>query len=475
MNLKHENKAGFQRSRLKLYLFFFALYLFLLSGAGNITARATEKGAEADVSASPSPSPSPTISENVIRIVIDPGHGGENEGGKYGIYTEKYMNMVVANAMKEELEKYEGIAVYMTRTEDVDMSLEERAAYADEVKADFFFCLHFNTSKNHTLYGSEVWVSAFNECYAEGKTFGELCLNELDSLELYRRGVKTRLNQKGTDYYGVIKNCTSYGIPSCIIEHCHIDHPEDEGRYENEEKLKALGVLDATAVAKFYGLSSKKLGVNYKNFKKPEVPVPTDVVKPDDTKPERVSLTCLRVKEETGEINILLTGEDKDSGLLYYDYSLNGGKTFSRLQRWDSGSDSLETTIQAASAEKINLVCRVYNGYDLYTETEMLEIPSFSGTKTDISADNPAISTENDRVEDFTVGEEDSVQDEEFYNGESNNKKENVSRTTGNTEVSRFLLILVLSLLIALLIVLMIVKTAMKQSRRKKRHRRRGR
>ncbi|MDE6952061.1 MAG: N-acetylmuramoyl-L-alanine amidase, partial [Lachnospiraceae bacterium] len=114
-----------------------------------------------------------------IRIAIDPGHGGENLGAQYKGYTEKYMTMVVAKAMMEELQKYEGVEVFLTRTEDTELSLQQRADYAKEVEADFLFCLHFNMSEYHTLYGTEVWVSAFGNCYAEGKSFGELCLNEL--------------------------------------------------------------------------------------------------------------------------------------------------------------------------------------------------------------------------------------------------------------------------------------------------------
>ena len=38
--------------------------------------------------------------------------------------------MIVATAMKEELEKYEGVEVYLTRDVDKDMSLEERVEFA---------------------------------------------------------------------------------------------------------------------------------------------------------------------------------------------------------------------------------------------------------------------------------------------------------------------------------------------------------
>ena len=41
-----------------------------------------------------------------VVIVLDPGHGGTNLGAEHEGYTEKEMTMVVAKAMKEELEKY---------------------------------------------------------------------------------------------------------------------------------------------------------------------------------------------------------------------------------------------------------------------------------------------------------------------------------------------------------------------------------
>ena len=81
-----------------------------------------------------------------IVVVLDPGHGGENLGAQYDGYTEKDLTMAVASAMEEELKKYDGIEVYVTRQGDEDMSLKERADFAASKNADFLFCLHFNTS-----------------------------------------------------------------------------------------------------------------------------------------------------------------------------------------------------------------------------------------------------------------------------------------------------------------------------------------
>lgn len=76
------------------------------------------------------------LAKRDIVIVIDPGHGGSNMGAEYNGVTEKEATLKVAAAMKAELEKYEGVVVYVTRTSDEDMELAERAAFAGSVKAD---------------------------------------------------------------------------------------------------------------------------------------------------------------------------------------------------------------------------------------------------------------------------------------------------------------------------------------------------
>ena len=422
-----------------------------------------------------------------VKIVIDPGHGGENLGAQYKGYTEKYMTMVVAGAMAEELRKYEGVEVFLTRTDDVELSLQQRADYAKEVGADFVFCLHFNMSENHTLYGTEVWISAFGKCYAEGKGFGELCLNELCTLDLYRRGVKTRLGKDGTDYYGLIKHCQEYKIPAAIIEHCHLDHHEDDGRYETTEAMKRLGVLDATAVAKYYGLYSPTLEADYRKYEKQKVEVPDTVMKPDDTAPGNVSLTCLRTKAETGEVNILLTGEDAESGLLYYDYSLDGGKTYSGLQKWEAAGTELECTLKVPVHEDIVLKCRVYNGYDLDTETGTVEIAALQGkAESDGGSVLPGTDVSGQEVnapgtgEGETAGGEESVETSgsvhqinmSWYE-RKDAEKERDKVLIDSEDVSRFLWLAILGLLVSVLILLMIVRAVCR--RKQKRARRRGR
>lgn len=314
-----------------------------------------------------------------VIVVLDPGHGGENLGAQYEGYTEKEINMIVAKAMKEELEEYEGIKVYMTRENDKDMSLEERAEYAKSVNADMLYCLHFNMSEEHNKFGAEVWVSAFGERYQQGYTFAAVEMELLEGLGLYSRGIKTRLNDEGEDYYGIIRHATARDLTAVLIEHCHLDQANDQEFYDSEEKLELFGRLDATAVAKYYGLSSEVLGVDYSTYEKLEIPKSSSVMKPDLSPPDICVIEVEQVNENTGDVAVSVSAQDYDGYILYYSYSYDGGETFSDLQKWESGaSDSLSFTMKVPSGIVPEIVVNVYNGYDQITESNRVSLPSMS-------------------------------------------------------------------------------------------------
>ncbi len=319
----------------------------------------------------------PVHAAEPVVVVLDPGHGGANLGAEYEDYTEKEMTMAVAKAMKEELEKYEDIEVYLTHEGDKDMSLEERAAFARNMNADFLFCLHFNMSENHNLFGAEVWVSAFGDKYQKGYTFASVEMELLEKEGLYSRGIKTRLNDKGEDYYGILRHATAMDVPAALIEHCHLDQANDQDFYNSEEKLKRFGILDATAVAKYFGLRSEILGVDYSNYKNVEVAEPVMPVKPDTTEPDVCVLEVGKVDAQTGEVTLNVSAADYDSYILYYSYSYDGGETFSDLQRWEPrGTDHISFSMKVPSGILGEAVVNVYNGYDRITESNHVSLPS---------------------------------------------------------------------------------------------------
>lgn len=325
--------------------------------------------------------------EKPIVVVLDPGHGGENLGAEYGDYTEKEMTLILAEAMKEELEKYEGIEVYLTREEDKDMSLKQRVEYAVCVDADFLFCLHFNMSVHHNLFGAEVWVSAFGEEYSRGYSFASIMMDMFTEKGLYSRGIKTKLNEEGTDYYGILRHAQSNGLSAALIEHCHLDQINDQPFYGTNEQLREFGRLDAAAVAKYYGLKSEELGIDYSDYKKEEVPIPEGAVKPDKTMPDICDIKVLDVEDETGKVTVAVSAEDYDSYILYYSYSYNGGKFYSDLQKWEPrNTDRQVFTIEIPEGMMPGMmpeiVIRAYNGFDVFKESKHYFLPPIKYGKT---------------------------------------------------------------------------------------------
>ncbi len=80
-------------------------------------------------------------------IVIDAGHGGDEEGAKGPDGTlEKNVTLSVARRLKAALEARLGVRVILTRDGDQTVGLDERAALANNNKADLFISLHANAS-----------------------------------------------------------------------------------------------------------------------------------------------------------------------------------------------------------------------------------------------------------------------------------------------------------------------------------------
>ncbi|MCM1161172.1 MAG: N-acetylmuramoyl-L-alanine amidase [Roseburia sp.] len=319
-----------------------------------------------------------------ITIVLDPGHGGDNLGLNYNGHIEKEMNLIVANAMREELEKYDHVTVYLTNEDARGMSLKQRAAYGKEVGADVLISLHFNMSEGHTNFGSEVWVPSKGLAYRQMRSLGDIFLEEFEGIGLHTRGVKTRLNDRGTDYYGIIRESAELDIPAMIVEHCYADYKTDTPYIETKEDLQRFGQLDARAVAKYYGLTSEALGVDYSSYVKngyyiPEGPIGSDATGPVDARIYLIS--SMEQNEgvpESQEIqqgitaSFLLSAREEDSKLAYYSYSIDGGETYTELLPWQ-GSDSSAIINIEGIKQGDRLVAKIYNGHTVGSETNLLK------------------------------------------------------------------------------------------------------
>ncbi|MCR5799483.1 MAG: N-acetylmuramoyl-L-alanine amidase [Lachnospiraceae bacterium] len=316
----------------------------------------------------------PDQTGNII-IVIDPGHGGESLGGNYEDRIERDIDLITAEAMKERLEQYDNVIVYLTRenNEDRELTRKERFEFAQKVNADFLYSIHYNMSEYHTLFGAEVWVCSSGENSAKGMTFAEIEMKELTGLGLFDRGIKCRLDKKGGEYYGILRYSQEFNIPAVIIEHCHLDEERDSA-FWNNEAYREFGRIDADCAAKYFGLSSTSLNVDFSTYEKHEYPVSAETLQPDSTPPGYCNAQMLDTDGLTARIRV--SSADEDDYIQYYSYSLDGGVNFSRLEAWeDRNSEFQEFDVDLNENRSTDLVVRTFNKYDLYTDSEIVELP----------------------------------------------------------------------------------------------------
>ena len=201
-------------------------------------------------------------------IVIDPGHGGIETGakGKFGAL-EKDVTLAIGLKLKAVIERNLAFRVFMTRDRDMDVSLENRSALANNHKADLFISIHANGSPRKNSHGSETYFLSANAtdeesrrlAYLEnasgtlegrieedGKDDIKLILWDLaqtaylkQSSQLAERiqaGLNTLL---GTANRGVkqapFKVLTGAACPAVLVETAFISNPEEEKALGTEE------------------------------------------------------------------------------------------------------------------------------------------------------------------------------------------------------------------------------------------------
>lgn len=317
--------------------------------------------------------PCAAYASQTVTVVIDPGHGGKsdeadetNSGCKYHGLEEKNVNLVTALAMYDELSQYGNVDVYITRDVDAEVSLSRRVEFADEVGADVLISIHYNASADHNFFGSEVFTSAYGECYAIGHALGEKVMDEWVKEGNTRKDIKTRIGRKG-DYYGLIRNGTAAGIPTIILEHGYLDNDRDYQRIKNESAWKRFGVMDATAVAKFYGLEKDVVKENVEPTV--DIIVPDDPVMPDETEPHGIKLQIDEYNSNKGDIKFTLYAYDDESPIMYYGFmegdNVDKDTVFPELELWDGKNGKLTGSYHIQPGYKGKLTAKVYNVYQL--------------------------------------------------------------------------------------------------------------
>jgi N-acetylmuramoyl-L-alanine amidase len=147
-------------------------------------------------------------------IVIDPGHGGEDNGttGASGTH-EKNLTIRTAKLLYDKL-KAAGANVYLTRNNDTYIPLPSRVSIARSFKADAFISLHYDSSTDRSTRGmTGFYYHTFQKPLAE-----YLYTSTVNQTRLKNRGV-----QFG-DFHVIRENSQK----ATLIELGYLSNPEEE-------------------------------------------------------------------------------------------------------------------------------------------------------------------------------------------------------------------------------------------------------
>ena len=212
-------------------------------------------------------------------IVLDPGHDATHVGARgYGLKEEE-LNMKIALSCKAELEKYDGVKVYLTHpTIDCGLPgsstrecLYSRPDYAQSVGASLYVSLHNNagmdTSGHEVYYPNANYIPEFN---VEGAALAQCISDKLSDIGINDRGIHTRDSNgdedDGTnwyddgsraDYYAVIRGSKKNGFVGLIVEHAYISNANDASLLGDDNMLALMGQADAQGIAEYYGFAKK--------------------------------------------------------------------------------------------------------------------------------------------------------------------------------------------------------------------------
>ena len=212
-----------------------------------------------------------------IVVALDPGHDNRHGGTSGSGLTEQELTLKIAKYAKAELETYNGVKVYMTRTTAAcpypetgtsGACIEKRVQAAAKAGAKIYVSLHLNSGPA-SANGAEIIIPNSSwkpQLSTQGKELAEKILNELAAVGLNKRPTPiyskdTTVNEKYpdgsiSDYYSVQICAKEAGIPGIIVEHAFLSNANDVNKFlKTEAGLKKLGVADATGIAKYLGLS----------------------------------------------------------------------------------------------------------------------------------------------------------------------------------------------------------------------------
>lgn len=177
-------------------------------------------------------------------IVIDAGHGGEDEGTRSLIppkYQEKSLNLATSLFLKEFLEKF-GYVVKMTRTDDTFIALSDRSSMANKWASKLFVSVHYNAAESELAEGVEVYYYQSDENKQRSTISKKLAESVLAEI-LQKTGAKSRGVKHGN--LSVIRETV---MPAILVEGGFMTNKVEMEKIKDPNYIKKLAFAIALGI-----------------------------------------------------------------------------------------------------------------------------------------------------------------------------------------------------------------------------------
>jgi N-acetylmuramoyl-L-alanine amidase len=172
-------------------------------------------------------------------IVVDAGHGGTADYDHFRVgpagEREEWINLRVALLLEERLAAT-GANVIMTRSDDIDVDLVDRATMAVEAGADLFLSIHHNATADQDVNFPIVYFHGEASRNQAGVRLAGLLASRVVAA-LHQPGTPCSVVSDMTIFPGVGTRVLrhSYGVPGAIVEASFFTNPEEEARLLDAE------------------------------------------------------------------------------------------------------------------------------------------------------------------------------------------------------------------------------------------------
>lgn len=185
----------------------------------------------------------------MIKLGLDPGHGGKDGGAGHYSLLEKIIVLNICLEIKTQLERdYEGIQVYLTRSTDVALELDERTDMMNKLNVDALVSVHCNAAGGDGGFETYRYTKA-----SQNSIKLQAALHTAIMTELRPFGVIDR-KQKVKNLHMVRES----KMPAVLTENLFLDVKADADRLKRPEVIQAIIDGHVKGIASYFGLKRKE-------------------------------------------------------------------------------------------------------------------------------------------------------------------------------------------------------------------------